>query len=138
MRDMCWGCSPYCGKCKPAPIIPVVCPTCGKALMVTREEYLRVFGLPHRGSDAARRAALAAGPGSTGREKGALDDDGVPRCKRCGRDLTAELGSEVDPAPCRRSGIICGYPCGRRDEDPVRGAKRCETMVPVGRYHLDS
>lgn len=36
----CWFCNPLCGKCKP-PMVKIICPYCGRAIIVSKPKYLR-------------------------------------------------------------------------------------------------
>ncbi len=119
---MCYAasCNPLCGRCKPRRIVETVCPQCGAPCSMTREEYLVCFGLPHRKGSLERKVAERSGVGE-------------PRCESCGRDLTEVFRRAVDPAPCHLQQVVCGFPCGRRDEPPRDGAPPCRTMVPLGR-----
>ncbi len=120
---MCNVCFPTCGRCRPVSIVTFTCPNCGKSDSVTREEYLMYTGRPHKLSDAERAMHESNG--------------GAPRlCKGCGVNLASLLEERITPASCRRSRILCGFPCGRhtQDEDPDNP---CATMVPVGEYSED-
>ena len=85
---------------------------------MTREEYLNIYNLPHRKSILEKKLL----------EGGKITP---PRCKECGCDLIEVMKPLVEPAPCRANRVICGYPCGRRDEPYREGAKPCPTMVPL-------
>lgn len=137
---MCESCSPLCGTCKPAAYKAVICPGCGKPRLLTRAQCLDYLRRPHR--RAADRAAgesgsgvLAAASGSAAADR-ALAGEGAPgglACEGCGADLLPALERQIEPQPCAYSGIICGYPCGRRLR--ARGADDapCATQVPLGR-----
>lgn len=85
-----------------------------------REEYLIYFGLPHRKNVLEQRIIDRGGVGA-------------PACASCGLDLAEAFRDAVHPAACRPSGIVCGFPCGRKD-DPYRpDAGACPTMVPLGK-----
>ena len=57
----------------------------------------------------------------------------LPVCDYCGYDLLDTFREVVQPAPCTRSRIICGFPCGRRNESHIDGVPQCPHMVPVGK-----
>ena len=122
VKAMCYagGCNPKCGKCQPRRIIEVNCPQCGGTNDWRREEYLLYFNLPHRKSIIEEKML----------EKGPIL---APHCKHCGADLTETFKNEIQPTPCHLTGIICGFPCGRKDEEPREGAQPCKTMVPLGK-----
>lgn len=117
---MCEVCLPTCGICKPMSVVMFACEECEMPGHVTREEYLMYAGLPHRLSEAELKMHGANAGKSL-------------LCKECGRDLLETLRKRVPPAPCKRSRIICGFPCGccMHDHDP---SNPCKTMVPVGPY----
>ena len=119
---MCYAasCNPLCGRCRPRRIVEVGCPQCGAPRSMTREEYLVYFGLPHRRSVLERKIE----------ERGGAE---APRCESCGKDLTEAFRGAVAPAPCHLQRVICGFPCGRRDEPRKDGTPPCATMVPLGR-----
>ena len=59
------------------------------------------------------------------------------------RATTVPVGEDQEPmieafraavpsAPCNSTGIICGFPCGRKD-DPYHEGRKCPTMVPLGK-----
>lgn len=121
---MCWGCSPYCGNCYPAQKKTVVCPECGKVLTLTREECLMYLGLSHRMTEKEKQMH---------KERAGEQ----PLCKHCGKKLLEELKEVVEPMPCSRSRIICGYPCGRRVDNYATGDDRCKDMVPLAHYNPD-
>ena len=61
-------------------------------------------------------------------------NDGAPRlCKGCGCNLYDVLQQKITPAACKRSNILCGFPCGRHTQDPDP-ENLCATMVPMGEY----
>lgn len=121
---MCDICLPTCGLCKPISIVMFTCMECGKAGNVTREEYLMHMGLPHRLSEAEAKMHEA--------------NAGAPLlCKECGCDLLETLQRKIQPASCRRSQILCGFPCGRHTQDPDP-SNPCKTMVPIGSYQITS
>ena len=119
---MCYAasCNPECGRCRPKRIVRAACPNCGLAATMGREEYLIYFDLPHR------KNVL---------EQKIIDRGGVstPTCASCGADLTETFREAVQPAICQPSRVVCGFPCGRKD-DPYRpDAGPCPTMVPLGK-----
>lgn len=111
---MCETCNLMCGKCKPAALRGVLCPACGKATVLRREECIDALGRPR-----------------TGRQEGSGAVEA--RCRWCGADLRATLEDILQPQPCRYSGIVCGYPCGQRKSERREGERPCFTMVPMGR-----
>lgn len=119
---MCYAssCNPLCGDCRPKRIVQVECPRCGSNAQVTREEYLFLFDLPHRKSVMDRKIE----------ERGGVPQ---PICQLCGADLLETFERAVVPAECKGNGVICGFPCGRRNDPPRAGARPCPTMVPVGK-----
>lgn len=68
-------------------------------------------------------------------EKKLIERGGVstPLCKFCGADMTEVFRSAVEPLPCEKSQIICGFPCGGRTEPHREGVAQCVHMVPVGK-----
>ena len=119
---MCYAssCNPLCGNCRPKRIVQVVCPSCGFSNEITRDEYLIMFGLPHK------QSVL---------EKKILERGGVarPACSACGEDLLEVFRNAIVPAECIGNRVICGFPCGRKDDPYREGAMPCPTMVPVGK-----
>lgn len=119
-RAMCWGCKPTCGNCKPPLHFYVQCPSCGHPHKVTREDYLCLMGYPHK------RTA----------EERARTSEQVEQsfaCTQCGSSVAGEAKGSIEPKPCAKSNIICGYPCGQRDSKQGAEGKRCEKMVPLRR-----
>lgn len=117
---MCYACSPLCGGCKPKRIVAVECPECGAPASMSRDEYLLFFRLPHRKSVVERRME----------ERGGIP---APACPVCGESLVEAFEAAVQPKACRRQGIVCGYPCGRAEEDPPSGGGGCPFVVPMGK-----
>lgn len=117
---MCYACNPSCGRCKPKRVISVECPECAAPSSLKREEYLLLFGLPHRLNIL---------------EKHMLERGGVPEpvCPYCATPLLETFRAAVEPAVCKTSGIVCGYPCGRAAEEPRPGDAPCAFMVPLGK-----
>ncbi|MCI8468600.1 MAG: hypothetical protein HFJ75_03765 [Eggerthellaceae bacterium] len=111
---MCETCNLMCGKCKPAQLCRVLCPACGTASLVAREMCIDALGRPRAG-----RTAGEAPPD--------------PTCRGCGASLRGALEEILQPQPCRYSGIVCGYPCGRRHEERREGDRPCRTQVPLAR-----
>ena len=109
---MCFSCNPFCGNCKPPVCLSVICDDCGRANIISRQDYLDARGLPYKGSS-HRKVRIV--------------------CEKCGKDLSDSLEGRVKPKPCYRSHIICGYPCGRSVEKPKPQESACENMVPLGR-----
>lgn len=122
---MCYACNPECGRCKPKRIVAVSCPSCGAPATLRREEHLLLFGLPHRRNMLEERLLRRGGVAA-------------PSCKLCGQGLVEAFRQAVAPAICRRFGIVCGYPCGRNDEDPQPGVAQCPFMVPLGKLENDT
>lgn len=117
---MCWGCRPTCDNCKPPLYFYVSCPSCDYPHKVTREEYLLLMNYPHRRS--------------------AEEKDKTPEqiiqglvCTHCGCDLSGNVKGCIEPKPCIQSNVLCGYPCGQRNQVYDIHAKRCEKMVPLKR-----
>ena len=96
----------------------LLCPKCGKAKVLSREECLTRLGRKHR-----KDSILAP----------AVDYSGPLLCTECGLDLQKTLEDAVEPLPCIRSHIICGYPCGAREKKLLDGEAKCRNMVPMGR-----
>ncbi len=119
---MCYAasCDPHCGQCRPKRIIEVTCPRCGSPHSLTREEYLICFNLPHQKSIMEKKML----------ERGRV---GMPRCPSCSYDLAAEYEGAVPPEPCHLQQVICGFPCGRKNEARKENTPPCRTMVPLGR-----
>ena len=117
---MCETCNPLCGNCKPPALKAVVCPACGKATLLTREECLLHLGRPHRMTD-AERAMAAERP------------FGAPACASCGASLREALEQRVVPRACSFSGIVCGYPCGQSSATRRPDDAPCAHQVPLGR-----
>lgn len=92
---------------------------------MTREEYLILFDLPHRKCVLDRKIL----------ERGGVDD---PLCKMCHHPLRRTYEHAVKAEPCHLQKIICGFPCGRKDERREDAAPPCRTMVPLGRYEEES
>lgn len=86
-----------------------------------REEYLNIFDLPHRKNILEKKLL----------ERGSIKD---PVCPICGHDLMETFREAVQPLPCQKSRVVCGYPCGGRFDPYVEGGPKCQTMVPVGTY----
>lgn len=119
---MCYAasCDPRCGQCRPKRIVEADCPRCGAPSSMTREEYLVYFELPHRASIMEKKML----------ERGGV---GAPRCASCGCDLMKAFKAAVPPEPCRLQQVLCGFPCGRRNEPRKGDAPPCPTMVPLAR-----
>ena len=73
-------------------------------------------------------------------EKKMLERGGVPApiCTVCGNELTSTYEKAVKPEPCLFQNVICGYPCGRNNEDADPDTPRCQNMVPLGRFEEQS
>lgn len=119
---MCYAasCTPTCGKCRPKRIVEVSCPECGAMDSRTREEYLILFDLPHRKSVLDRKII----------ERGGVDE---PMCKMCHYPLMETYKHAVKAEPCHLQGVLCGFPCGRKDECGEDATPPCRTMVPLGK-----
>jgi len=122
---MCYAssCNPRCGDCRPKRIVDATCPECGMPAEMSREQYLVVYKLLHKPSIIEKKML----------ERGEIAE---PTCKFCGTNLTETFRGVIQPAPCTRSRIVCGFPCGRRTEPRIEGVPQCPHMVPVGK--LDS
>lgn len=118
---MCYAasCNPLCGSCRPKRIVQINCPECGGLAEMGRDEFLLYFDLPHRKSVLEQKIV----------ERGGVD---APKCVSCGADLSEAFRAAVPSAPCNSTGIICGFPCGRKD-DPYHEGRKCPTMVPLGK-----
>ena len=119
---MCYAghCNPECDKCSPKEVVAVTCPSCGTRNTLDRYHYLRHFDLPHA-QDIVERKVLAMSP------------DTSLACTACDADLEDVYDDAITPLPCTRSGIVCGFPCGRHAEQPDPSKPRCKTMVPLKR-----
>lgn len=118
---MCYACNPSCGLCKPKRVISVTCPVCGAPSSLRREEYLLAFKLPHRLSILEKKI----------QEKGGVAE---PVCQGCGTNLANCFREAVEPKPCLKQGIVCGYPCGRHGETPdVSKSAPCPFQVPLSK-----
>lgn len=119
---MCYAasCDPRCGLCRPRRIVEADCPRCGAPHVMTREEYLVYFELPHRPSIMEKKML----------ERGAVE---APRCTSCGYDLEEVFEVAVSPEPCSLQQVLCGFPCGRRNESRREDTSPCQTMVPLAR-----
>ena len=117
---MCYAghCNPECDKCSPREIVAVNCPSCGTKNTLERVRYLRHFDLPHH-QDIVEKKVLEMFP------------DEPLACTGCGINLEEVFDDAVQPLPCMRSGILCGFPCGRHVEQPDDSKPRCKTMVPL-------
>lgn len=122
---MCFSCNPFCGNCKPPMMVSVMCPKCGSAAVISRERYLLLRGLKFRMSEADKELANT-------------EESRFLFCGKCGEDISGILGERVKPKPCFRSGIICGYPCGRSVDEPKKGEPMCEKMVPLGKLSTNT
>ncbi len=117
---MCETCNPLCGGCRPAQLKVLVCSVCGKGMLVTRDECLFQLKRPHRQSKMVE--GMFAG-----------EEPGTLVCGNCGADIMDVLQEKVVPLECSYSGIVCGYPCGRRVKVRQEGEPRCATQVPLGK-----
>lgn len=95
-----------------------VCPACGFPNEISREEYLILFDLPHEPSILERKII----------ERGGVSR---PACAVCGEDLTEAFRAAVVPSECLSERIVCGYPCGRKDDPFREDALPCSTMVKL-------
>ena len=111
---MCLSCSQFCGRCRPALVVAVSCPSCGVMAEISRGECLDALGYRTQG-----RAKPPAGY--------------VARCPECGADLNRCIAEAVKPMDCLRSGIVCGYPCGRCMKEFFPGDLVCTKQVPLGK-----
>lgn len=119
---MCYAasCNPTCGKCRPKRIVEATCPQCGGACSMGREEYLLFFGLPHKHSVIDEKILARGG-------------SAAPTCKFCGADMVKPFKDAVVPEVCKKSQVLCGFPCGGRFEEPRKGVRPCQHMVPLKR-----
>ena len=119
---MCYAasCNPLCGDCRPKRIVQTHCPECGLLAEMSRDEYLIYFELPHRKSVMEKKII----------ERGGV---AVPKCAGCGADLTEAFDAAIQPAECRSNRIVCGFPCGRKNDPYREGSRGCPTMVPLGK-----
>lgn len=117
---MCYAgnCNPECGQCRPKRLLVISCPNCGARCAVTREQYLNHFDLPHK-KDIMEIKALERGL-----------DLGMS-CKACGADIEGAFRAAMPEKVCKRMGVVCGYPCGRADEEPTDTNAVCNTCVPM-------
>ena len=117
---MCEPCRPMCGKCKPAEIVPIHCSACGRVTFVSREACLHALGRPHRVTK-VERAKIEAG------------EIGDALCRHCGADQRSDIDAQIPPQDCVYSGIVCGFPCGRRTRPRRPNDEVCPTQVPMAR-----
>ena len=96
----------------------LLCPECGRAMVLSREECLVRLGRKHRKSSNLAPKADYSEP---------------LLCASCGRNLQGVLEDAIEPLPCARSQIVCGYPCGAREKPSLPGESKCQNMVPMGR-----
>lgn len=117
---MCYAghCNPECDKCSPKEVVTVACPACGMRNSLERVRYLRHFGLPHNPTIVEKKVLE-------------MFPDAPLACTACGHDLEQAFDDAMEPLPCTRSGILCGFPCGRHVEEPDPSRPRCKTMVPL-------
>lgn len=111
---MCETCNLMCGKCKPAALYRMLCPHCGKGLLIPREQCIDILGRPR-----------------SGRKKDAEPVDST--CKWCHEDLTQTLEELIKPEDCLYTGIVCGYPCGQHTQTRHEGERACRQPVPMGK-----
>ena len=115
-RAVCMHCSQMCDKCKPAERRAFVCGSCGKATILSRGDCLYALGY--------WKAAKPEGERASG-------DEGTRRfsCRHCGASLADAVREAVRPLPCRYSGIVCAYPCRRRDRSRGAADAPCRKQV---------
>lgn len=117
---MCFNgtCNPLCSGCMPKRIVQVVCSGCGKKNSIKRDEYLMHFKLPHGKSQA---------------EKEMISQGHIVNmtCKSCGCDLEDDYRASMQPTECKRTGIVCGFPCDRSLEEPNAQNRTCQYAVPL-------
>ena len=111
---MCLSCSPFCGRCRPALYVAVVCPSCGEMVDVSRMECIHALGYRDRQSGKAPEGYIA-------------------HCPKCDASLNGQIAEAVKPLDCKRSGIVCGYPCGRHMKEFFPGDLVCARQVPLGK-----
>ncbi|RDB63359.1 hypothetical protein C1878_05750 [Gordonibacter sp. 28C] len=118
---MCMHCSQMCDKCKPAERKAFVCGACGKATILSRGDCLYALGYWKAPKPKAGHAP---------------DDGAASRfsCRHCGADLADAVREVVRPQPCRYSGIVCAYPCGRRDRPRGGADAPCRKQVLAKRH----
>ncbi len=111
---MCLSCSIFCGRCRPAPYVSINCPSCGERAEISRSECIKALGYRDRKS-------------------GKAPSNYVVSCHACGKGLNEDIAATVKPLDCLRSGIVCGYPCGRHRKEFFPGDLVCEKQVPLGK-----
>lgn len=111
---MCLSCSIFCGRCRPAPFVSFNCPSCGTRNEVSREDCIRALGYRDR-------------------KVGKVPVGYAVHCTECGENLNGCIKDEVKPMDCKRSGIVCGYPCGKHWKELFPGDLVCEKQVPLGK-----
>ena len=115
---MCETCNLFCGGCRPARLKAVLCPNCGKAIVLSRDECLTRLNRKYR-KDSTMAPTVDC-------SKGLI-------CAGCKTDLMPALEKTVEPLPCIRSGILCGWPCGLREKPLEPGEQKCQYMVPMAK-----
>ena len=111
---MCLSCNMFCGRCRPAPYVSIVCPSCGEQNDITREDCIRTLGYRDRKTGKAPLGYTVS-------------------CSECHEDLHDSIANVVVALDCKRSGIVCGYPCGRHAKEFFPGDLVCERQVPLGK-----
>jgi len=91
---------------------------------MSRDEYLVFFELPHRKSVMGKKIV----------ERGGV---AAPKCAGCGASLVETFREAVQPAPCHSNRIVCGFPCGRKNDPYREGSRGCPTMVPLDKLPTD-
>ena len=112
--NMCLSCSPFCGRCRPALLVAITCPSCGEMVDVERLECIKALGYRDRRSGKAPEGYTVS-------------------CPECDASLNTSIAQHVKPLDCVRSGIVCGYPCGRHMREFFPGDLVCEKQVPLGK-----
>lgn len=122
---MCYAghCNPECNNCSPQELVVVHCPQCHARNSLTRTQYLNGLDLPHKQSIQEKKTLKSGMKISF-------------QCSECSMDLTETYRAAIPAAPCKRLGIICGFPCGRRKEEPTDTNQVCNTMVPIKRIEI--
>ena len=113
---MCMNCNAMCGKCRPPLLKAFVCDSCGKAVILTREDCLYVLGYWQEFS-------------SNDRSRIAENLDRRFACKHCGNSLVNTVRKAVISKECEYSGIKCGWPCGKWNKKRREGEDPCRKQI---------
>ena len=113
---MCMNCNAMCGKCRPPLLKGFVCPSCGKASILTRDDCMYILGywleVPSSKLDAMKESG-----------------NSCFLCEHCGASLADEVRKAVVPRKCQYSGIDCGWPCGKWNRIRREGESPCAKQV---------